>query len=667
MDLRDQDEWLETDGLGGFASGTASGIRTRRYHGLLLSAVTPPTQRYMLVNGVEVSVKTDDGVFALSTQRYEGDVVQPEGYRFIEHFDAEPWPTWRFKLPDGTRIEQELFLCHGEPTLAICWRLVGDVRGAVSLSVRPLVSGRDYHALHHENPNFRFEAEQIDDQVRWQPYPGAAELPAVVAHSNGRYAHGPLWYRQFLYQEERQRGFDATEDLASPGAFTYDLSDQDAVLILSTSSTGSSDRSSKSALQRAKSLRLAESRRRLAFPSPLHRAADQYIVKRGEGRSIIAGYPWFADWGRDTFVSIRGLCIASRRFADAADILLAWSQHVSRGMLPNRFPDRGREPEYNSVDASLWYVVAVLEFLKAAENAGHFVPGSHRNKLLRAVQEILHGYAVGTRHGIGLDSDGLIAAGEPGVQLTWMDARVGDRVITPRWGKPVEVQALWLNALALASEILPEWESVGVHGAASFRQKFWNRKTGCLYDTIDCNGEPGAVDTSCRPNQIFAVGGLPLVLLESSQARSVVDAVESRLWTPLGIRSLSPHEPGYAERYIGGPAERDAVYHQGTVWPWLAGPFVEAWVRVRGMSADAKRVARKRFIEPLRAQLQNAGIGHLSEIADAESPHATRGCPFQAWSLAELIRLEESVLLELPLQRAAPTRRSIPATTLLQT
>jgi predicted glycogen debranching enzyme len=347
----------------------------------------------------------------------------------------------------------------------------------------------------------------------------------------------------------------------------------------------------------------------------------------------VAGYPWFTDWGRDTFIALRGLCLAGERLDDARRILLAWAGAVSQGMLPNRFPDHGEAPEYNAVDASLWYAVAVHEYL-ATEHAG----AADAQVLRDAVEAILDGYGAGTRFGIRADADGLLAAGAPGVQLTWMDARVGDWVVTPRIGKPVEVQALWLNALWIAARWAERFAAPLARGRAAFAARFWNPARGCLFDVVDVNHQPDTADPTLRPNQILAVGGLPLALVDGERARRIVDLVEAELLTPLGLRSLAPGEPGYAGRYEGDGPSRDSRYHQGTVWPWLIGPFVDAWVRVRGDSASARQEARQRFLRPLLAHLDEAGLGHVSEIADGDPPHRPRGCPFQAWSVGELLR-----------------------------
>jgi predicted glycogen debranching enzyme len=394
---------------------------------------------------------------------------------------------------------------------------------------------------------------------------------------------------------------------------------------------------------RAASLAAAERARRAALGSRHARSADAYVVARREGRTIVAGFPWFADWGRDTFIAMRGLLIAAGRHEEAESILLEWADTLSEGMLPNRFPDNGGLPEYNSVDASLWFAVAVHDYLAT----GHALAVT-KSRLQHAVDAILDGYSRGTRFNIAADGDGLLRAGVPGVQLTWMDAKVGDWVVTPRIGKPVEVQALWLNALWIAGAFSEKWRELHDRGLAAFQERFWNEAAGCLYDVVDPGHAAGTADATFRPNQIFAVGGLPFALVEGERARRVVDAVEARLATPAGLRSLAPDDPAYAGRYEGGPLQRDGAYHQGTVWPFLAGAFVDAWVRVRGGTEEAKGDARARFLAPLMAHLDEAGLGHVSEIADGDAPHTPRGCPFQAWSVGELLRIDRVILAPAP-------------------
>jgi predicted glycogen debranching enzyme len=601
----------------------------------------------VLVNGFDAWVRTPAGKFPISTQRYSPDMVYPDGFKSLVDFQTEPWPTWTFRLADSVTLVQELFVPHGMSACCLRWRLTGSTG---TLELRPFLSGRDYHSTHHENAALLFDMQNRDGWLAWKPY---HDVPAALALANGEYAQDPEWFRNFLYEIEKERGLDFLEDLASPGVFKFDLS-QTAVLIFAAEShTAAAIKAANphtlaaaDAADVFERLAYSESVRRKKFATPLHRAADAYLVRRGDGQTIIAGYPWFTDWGRDTFIALRGLCLAIDKIEEAKQILVAWAGTVSEGMLPNRFPDSGDTPEFNSVDASLWFIVVVQDLFEAAVQRGRPVSAEDRQKLEAAILAIVEGYSRGTRFGIRPDSDGLLAAGEPGWQLTWMDAKVGDRVITPRVGKSVEIQALWLNALWIAGRIDRRWVAPFEKGRVEFERRFWNQRLGCLLDVVDVDHKPGTVDESQRPNQIFAVGGLPLALVHGDRARSVVDAVESRLLAPIGLRTLTPGSPGYARQCVGGPAERDAAYHQGTIWPWLMGGFVEAWVRVRGGSAEVKRQAAERFLPPLEQHLQTAGLGHISEIADAEPPFTPRGCPFQAWSLGEFLRLKFRVLAE---------------------
>lgn len=655
-------EWLEADGLGGFAMGTACGTRTRRYHGLLCTALTPPTGRALLVSGFDAWLETPAGRFAISTQSYRGEVRHPDGEKRLTTFDWRPWPTWRFQLEDGTQVDQELFVPHGQSAVCLRWTIsnanqqrLRDAR----LIVRPFLAARDYHCLQHKNGDLRLAADvtaitettssgrRDETRVSWNPY---ASLPAIISWSNGDYRHSPDWYFQFLYAHEAERGLDCLEDLPSPGELSWDFSNGEAVWLLTTSACEEQVRKScgRALTEVVSDWRDREAARRREFPSWLHRAADSYIVKRDSGHTIIAGYPWFTDWGRDTFIALRGLCLATGRLDVARSILLRWANEVCDGMLPNRFPDQAERPEFNSVDASLWFVIAVHELLETCEQTQTTLPDNERTTLLSAVENILHGYSRGTRFGIRLDDDGLIAAGQPGVQLTWMDAKVGDWVVTPRIGKPVEVQTLWLNALWLHlrqatrhanQTVAIKWQATFERGLASFRERFWNDAAGCLFDVVDLNHEHGATDAAVRANQVFAAGGLPFTLLEPTRARQVVDLVAEQLWTPLGLRTLAQDSPGYAPCYVGSIWQRDAAYHQGTAWPWLLGAFVEAWVKTRDNPATARHAAFQQFVEPLLAHRYQSGLDHISEIADGNRPHVPRGCPFQAWSVGEILRL----------------------------
>ncbi len=619
-------EWLEPDGLGGFASGTVAGYRARRYHALLL---VDAGERFVLVNGFEAWIELGGGAseasasasapssFPLTTQHYAPDVLYPRGVDRLTAFTADPWPRWTYALPGGTVIAYELVATpHG----TVCaWRRIAG-NGPATLHVRPLLSGRGYHALMRENGAFDFAPVTQRGNVAWRPYEG---VPAITALSSGTYTHAPDWYRNFLYAEEAARGLDCIEDLAAPGVFAFDLDQRDAALVLRAGEDIAGDARSIMAET------FARERKRRAVLTREDRAADAYIVERGGRHSIVAGYPWFTDWGRDTFIAMRGLLLARGR-ADVASMILAdWSVHVSEGMLPNRFPDGREPPQYNAVDASLWFVIAAHETMAIA---------GHDPVLAQAIGAILDGYTRGTRFGIRMDADGLLACGEPGVQLTWMDARVDARVITPRIGKPVEVQALWINALRLAGRT-----AESERATAAFRARFVDAQRGSLFDVVDADHVAGRVDASVRPNQVFAVGGLPFAIVEGDLARAVTSAVLRDLVTPAGLRSLAPSDPAYRPRYEGGPAQRDGAYHQGTVWPWLMGAFVDAWLAVHGRDAPGKAQARERFVDPLALHVSSAGIDHLFEIADGDAPHTPRGCPFQAWSLGELIRARKLV------------------------
>ena len=611
-------EWLQPDQAGGFASGTVIGPRTRRYHALLLTATTPPTGRIVLVNGVEAAIATAGAQAALTTQRYQSGVLAPSNMAAPESFVPVPWPHWRFRLPDGARVEQEVLVDAATGDTILRWQ---SDRAAV-LTIRPLLSGRDYHALHHENPAFRFAASTWRGNVTWHPY---ESLPAISALTNGVYRHDPMWYREFCYEQEQARGLDYTEDLGSPGCFTFTLGCAPAVLIFRAGSSIAGQ----AAEQAARIFAAAASDRNV--PAEML-SACAYVADRGAGATILAGYPWFTDWGRDSFIAMRGLLLATGQIDKAADLLRAWSGMVSQGMLPNRFADDG-PPEYNTCDASLWFIVAVHDLLAQAG-----IPGGDAAALRLACDAILEGHSAGTRYGIGVAPDGLLRAGEPGTQLTWMDARASGVAVTPRVDKPVEIQALWYNALRIAGAWNPRWMIAAQRVADVFAATFHDPQTGGLIDVADADHVAGRRDASVRPNQIFAVGGLPFAILSGDAARGVVDLVQRVLLTPMGLRTLDPGDPRYYPRYAGGPDKRDRAYHQGTVWPWLIGPFVEAWLRVHGDTAANRAQARADFLGGLETHLGEAGLGHVSEIADGDAPHMPGGCPFQAWSLGELIR-----------------------------
>jgi predicted glycogen debranching enzyme len=651
-------EWLEADGLGGFASGTVMGTRTRRYHGLLTAALHPPTDRVVLVNAVEAWLETEEGSVALSSHHYAPDIVYPDGAERVHSFTADPWPTWVYRLPDGTEITHEIFVTHGSPRVALSWRIVAGSGGGGKrhLVVRPLLSGRDLHSVHLQNPAFSFEPEEDGEVVGFNPYHG---LPGVRAVSNGRFDADPQWYRSFLYIEERSSEAECMEDLASPGYFRWDLSRGEAVLVLGTDHD--EDGASVAAAALMTSLREREIRRRAQFARRVERSSDAFVVEGTEGVTMLSGYPWLEDRARDVFICLRSF-IRTGELALAGRMLRTWTKRLSGGMLPRNL----RERAYDSVDASLWMAVAIGEYLEACASRGRAVPEPERRSLGEAVEEVVVSYRAGTRCGIRVDSDGLLACGASGTALTWMDRAIGDWVVTPRIGKPVEIQALWMNTLEVASRFVPSFSQDLERARIAFLRRFWCEEEGWLYDVVDMDHQPGKVDSSCRPNQIFAVGGLPLQVVRGLHAARVLAAVERRLWTPAGLRTLDPQAPGYAPRYEGGVRQRDGCAHQGTVWPWLMEPFVDAWLRIRGESPAVRAEACARFLVPLERRLGLCGYDHLAELADADAPHTPRGAPFHGPAMAALLSLQRRLApggrgtpLRLPSDRGfrAPPRR----------
>jgi predicted glycogen debranching enzyme len=621
-------EWLETDGLGGFAMGTAVGFPMRRYHSLLTTAVGTPANRICLLNAVEVWAIINNKQFPLSTFVFGAENMHPNGIENLKAFTFLPFPTWNF-VCDGVEIQHELFMVKNRSLVCLSWQVLG--KGNAELEVRPFLSGRSYHDLHKENNAINLQHQEIENYLKWNLYNG---LPSIYACANGEYQSNSLWFKNVTYDEDRQRGAAYQEDWASPGIFKFTIDrNKDAGLLFSADKAEFKGGAAKIYLN----LRKEEEKRRSKFKGPLSRAADSYIVKRGEGKTIIAGYPWFADWGRDTFISMRGLCLANERLDDAKDILVEWSKTVKNGMLPNRFIEAGEEPEYNSVDATLWFIIACFEYVKLdKKSTAFFAP---------IIETIIDAFVSGTQFNIGVDlEDGLLRAGISGVQLTWMDAKIGDYVVTPRIGKPVEIQALWLNALKISTLLSDKHSEIYQLSLKSFRAKFWNAASNCLFDVIDCNHEKGNNDGSIRPNQVFAVGGLPFAIIEDEKAGKIVECIENELYIQHAIRTLSPKDPNYRGHYTGDTFQRDSSYHQGTAWPWLLGPFVEAWLRVRDSSKIAKNEAYNKFFKPYIENLNAAGLGHLSEIHDGDAPFNSRGCPFQAWSVGEALRLEKLLL-----------------------
>ena len=628
-------EWLETNGIGGFASSTIIGLNTRRYHGLLVAATKPPVGRLVLLSKLEETLILDSERFDLGANQY-GGAVDPHGYVYLESFRLKPFPQFTYRVA-GIQIDKSLFLVRGQNTVVIRYQFSGNFEGRkCSLEVRPLIAFRDYHNTTHANGAINRQVEERLGVATVKPY---ADLPSLhFAHNADALDASGFWFYNFDYERERERGLDYQEDLYSPFLLHFDAEKTacpSVVASINEHSSGEVDTLKTREVDHRKMI-VAAAPVNDDFARLLTSAADQFVVARGEQKSVIAGYPWFGDWGRDTMISLPGLTLVTGRYDDARSILRGFAANIDRGMLPNRFPDAGEAPEYNTVDATLWMFHAVFEFLRYTRDY-EFV----RTELYQPLMEILAWHERGTRYGIGLDSDGLLHAGVPGVQLTWMDAKVGDWVVTPRMGKPVEIQALWYNALRVMERLaagFADHDQAAHYGALAeraqsrFQQAFWNEDAGCLYDVLSDNGP----DRSIRPNQIFAVS-LPHPILEQHLALRVLDVVEWELLTPYGLRTLSPRDPNYHGRFGGDPHTRDAAYHQGTVWPWLLGPFLTAYVKVHSDSQEARHRADQ-FLDALRAHLWQAGLGQISEVFDGDPPHQPGGCIAQAWSVAEILR-----------------------------
>ena len=631
-------EWLESNGLGGFASSTIIGLNTRRYHGLLVAATKPPVGRLVLLSKLEETLFIDGRPFDLSANRYPG-VVHPQGFRYLKQFRLDPFPVFTYEV-EGIEIEKTVFMVHGENSTVVHYELKKDNHPEspknLWLEIRPLIAFRDYHSTTHENGAISAAVDESPGLATVTPYQG---LPSLhLAHNAAALRKAGDWYHNFEYDAERERGLDFSEDLFNPCVLRFDFRlRRQASVIASTEKRDAADVAEyrQAAVTRQRNA-VVSSPVENGFAQTLAAAAGQYIVSRGDQKTVIAGYHWFSDWGRDTMIALPGLTLPTGKYEVARSILRTFAKHANQGMLPNRFPDAGDTPEYNTVDATLWFFEAGRAFLEYTGDL-EFV----RTELYPVFADIIGWHVRGTRYGIKVDPSGLLASGEPGVQLTWMDAKVGDWVVTPRRGKPVEIQALWYNALCVMEDLArrfgdeadqKRYRAMATLAIESFNRFFWNEKDACLYDVV--NGGPP--DPSIRPNQIFAVS-LTHSMLPPERAKSVVEKVQEHLLTPYGLRSLAPSDPQYRGRYTGGPAERDAAYHQGTVWPWLIGPFITAYVKVNGGS-PAARLQAAEWLKPLQDHLSEGGLGHISEIFDGDPPHRACGCIAQAWSVGEVLR-----------------------------
>lgn len=628
-------EWLETNGLGGFSSSTITGMNTRRYHGLLTAATKPPVGRVVMLSKLEEVLIINGRRYELSVNQYPG-VLHPQGFRYQAGFRIDPFPVFTYEV-EGYRLGKSVFMPAGENTVAVDYRLTKVDAGAsevVQLEVRPLVAFRDYHSTTHENTALDPAVRTDAGITTIKPY---GDLPSLhFGHDAQAVDANGAWYRNFIYQVEEERGLDFSEDLYSPFALTFDLNAADRAGIVA-----STERRRASELGQLRQTELLRRGNHVTLGNDslidqLTGAARKFIVARPPGQTVIAGYPWFSDWGRDTMIALPGLMLIPGVAEMARNVLREFAQHVDRGMLPNRFPDAGEAPEYNTVDATLWFFEAAQAYLDLTGDEG-FV----RAELYPVLADIVNWHVRGTRYGIHADADGLLSSGEPGVQLTWMDAKVGDRVITPRQGKPVEIQALWHNALRVMaglsqkfgrSDAFTAYTELADRAFASFNATFWNAGAGCLYDVVDAAERDGSI----RPNQLFALS-LRHPLVDGERAAAVLQVVERELLTPRGLRTLSPNDPRYIGIYTGGPAERDGSYHQGTVWPWVMGAYFDAQTKTFGREHGA--ALAQEWFKQFREHLHEAGLGQVSEIFDGDAPHLPRGCFAQAWSVSELLRI----------------------------
>jgi predicted glycogen debranching enzyme len=594
--------------------------------------------REVLLSKLEETLLLDGQPFELSANRYPG-VVHPQGFRYLTNFRLDPFPIFTYEV-EGVVMEKTVFMVYGENTTVVQYELKNTNRSqppkSLGLEIRPLIAFRDYHSTTHANNSLNASVEEGRELAAVAPYPGLPTL--YVAHNAVELQKTGDWYRNFEYEVERERGLDFAEDLFNHFILRFDLLSNRQASIIASLEPRDVARVSQYRQAAIKRRRVAVESSPLKdeFAQALSAASEPFIVARGDKKTIIAGYHWFSDWGRDTMISLPGLTLPTGKHDVARSILSTFAQHVDQGMLPNRFPDAGESPEFNTVDATLWFFEAARAYL-AYTGDEEFV----RTELYPVFTDIISWHTRGTRYGIKVDPSGLLTSGEPGVQLTWMDAKVGDWVVTPRRGKPVEIQALWYNALCIMEELArrfgddagqKRYRNLAAMANWAFNRLFWNEQDNCLYDVV--NGGPP--DASIRPNQILAVS-LPYTMLSPDRARSVVEKVRLHLLTPYGLRSLAPSDPQYRGRYMGGPVERDGAYHQGTVWPWLIGPFITAYVKVNGAS-DAARKQASEWLLPLSDHLSDAALGHFSEIFDGDAPHRPAGCVAQAWSVAEVWR-----------------------------
>lgn len=647
-------EWLLTNGLGGYASSTALGINTRKYHGLLVAALHPPRDRTVCLAKLDDDAIINNQVIQLNANEFP-DRIYPQGYRFLNAFSLSPFPTYVYEA-EGVEVTKTIFIPHGKNAVVVIYKVRGG-KVPAKLRVYPLVTCRHFHSIVDRRSPLELKQQSHGKKVVMGFK--APKATVITASTDGEFVEKPTWIDQVSYREDAARGESSKDDLYQPGFFEIGISSNNLQEFAVTAAASENNEEANSTIQsfgteihEINTWLKREKKQREELLSKFYNshqqlsqsdwlawilhAADSFIVKgAGEECSIIAGYHWFEAWGRDTFISLPGLTLVTGRFDDAERILFSFARYLKQGLIPNFIPDKSGEPSYNTVDATLWYINAVLQYLKYTGNFQLV----HEN-LWENLKTIIASHEKGTLFGIRLDSDGLLSHGP---RLTWMDAEVNGEVITPRAGKAVEIQALWYNALKTMQFLARKFDDENLslqygklagRAHATFSEKFWDKEMNCLYDVLNEAG----VDSSLRPNQIIAAA-LDFPIIDRDKAEKIVDTVQQRLLTPCGFRTLAQNDPKYRGRYVGDHLNRDRAYHNGTVWPWLTGPFTTAFIKIKGTSDQNREYAAKTFIMPLlKEQLFKAGLGTVSEIFDGDPPHTPRGCISQAWSVAEPLR-----------------------------
>ena len=649
-----QKEWLVTNGLGGYASSTVLGANTRKYHGLLVAALNPPGNRNVCLSKLDEDVIFGENILRLGSNEFQHGFF-PEGHRFLTEFRLTPFPKYVYAAGNA-KIEKTVFMPHWKNVTVALYRFLNKQNSDAKVRIFPLLTCRHFHNVIDKNA----EPLGLQQKKMFRTVEVNCEKPKatiILSASNGNFIENPNWVQHLFYREEANRGESSFDDCFQPGYFEFSVAQglNEFAIVASAyenaqecretlESVGTDTRQLKNLLN----LELGKETHHLSsflgqkkeskvnnWINWILSAADSFVV-RGNSTSVIAGYHWFESWGRDTFISLPGILLVTGRFAETEQVLLRFAKYLKHGLIPNFIPDKSGEPAYNTVDGTLWYVNAVLQYLKYTGDF-RFV----EENLWESLQDIMESHERGTAFGIHVENDGLLAHGP---RLTWMDAEVDGTAVTPRAGKAVEVQALWYNALK-TSELIAvrfgqerlalRWSQLSSKARQSFDNKFWNKEEKCLFDVL----QQSNVDASLRPNQIIAAA-LDFPILYQGKAELVVNAVQHNLLTACGLRTLAQGDPGYRGIYEGDRASRDQAYHNGTVWPWMLGPFTTAFLKTKGKDVGSREYAFKNFVLPIiSTQLVQAGLGTISEIFDGDPPHAPKGCISQAWSVAELLRI----------------------------